>query len=166
MKAIGWLALAGLVLLLLFAVANWSLLTAPATLNLLVLTVEGPLGLILLGATFVLAALFAVYALSLRASALVETRRHLKELQAQRELADRAEASRFTTLSTKLEQEVAGLRAHLDQSHAALLQRTDALETSLRQSLNETANELVANLGQLDDKVDRMQAPAASRIGP
>ena len=36
MKLLGWIALIGLVLLALFAVANWSLLTAPATLNFLV----------------------------------------------------------------------------------------------------------------------------------
>ena len=45
------------------------------------------------------------YVLSLQGSVLLETRRHTKELQAQRELADKAEASRFTELGTAMRAE-------------------------------------------------------------
>lgn len=156
MRTLGWIALAALVLLALFAVANWSLLAEPATLNFLAFDVRGPLGFILLGVTLGFVALFTLYALSLRTSALMETRRHLKELQAQRELADRAEASRFTTLGSQLEQELARMRAQIDASRNEGLARADALDASLKEALNETANALFAHMGQIDEKLERL----------
>jgi uncharacterized integral membrane protein len=158
MKLIGWIALVALVLLALFAAANWSLLTAPATLSFLVFSVEGPLGLILFGATLVLAVLFATYALSLRTTALVETRRHMKALETQRALADSAEASRFTALGAQLEREHASLRATIAEAHAETLRRADALQDALTRSCGETGNALFANIGQIDDKLDRLEA--------
>jgi uncharacterized integral membrane protein len=166
MQMLGWITLFALVVLALFAVANWSLLIAPASLNLLVLTVEGPLGVILLGATFVFVALFAVYALSLRTSALVETRRHLKELAAQRELAEKAEASRFTALGAQLEKECARMRALLDEARLEARQRTDSLEASLLKTLEETGNSLSANVGQVDDKLNRLAGTTGSLRSP
>jgi uncharacterized integral membrane protein len=163
MKALGWIIIVALVLLAFFAVANWSLLTAPATLDFLAFTVQGPLGLILLGVTVGFATLFAIYALSLRTSALVETRRHMKELQAQRDLADRAEASRFTTLGTSLEQEFARVRALIDEARGEARDHTKAVEESVRSALAETANELFAHIGEIDDKLDRLSPPAPSR---
>ena len=156
MNVLGWIVLIALVLLALFTVANWSLFTTPAALDFLVFTIQGPLGLVLLGVTAGFVALFAVYALSLRTSALVETRRHMKELQTQRELADKAEASRFTALGTQLEQELALVRASIEASRAEALARADALETSLKASFDETANALFANIGQMDEKLNRL----------
>jgi uncharacterized integral membrane protein len=156
MKVFGWILLLALVLLAVFTMANWSLFIAPATLNLLVFSVQGPLGLVLLGVTFVVIALFAIYALSLRANALVDERRRTRELEAQRTLADNAEASRFTALKTELDQQCATLRTSIDQARAQVLARTDALEASMTQSLNETANALFANIAQVDDKLDRV----------
>ena len=156
MKMLGLIALIALVLLALFAVANWAALTTPVTLSFVAFAAEGPLGLILLCAAVFFAALFAVYALSLRTNALVEARRHMKALEAQRDLADKAEASRFTALGAQLEQEFAKLRASVVESRADARQRTDSLEASVRQSLSDTTSELAANIGQIDDKLNRM----------
>jgi uncharacterized integral membrane protein len=156
MKVFGWILLLALVLLAVFTMANWSLFIAPATLDLLVFSVQGPLGVVLLGVTFVFIALFAIYALSLRAGALVDERRRTRELDAQRALADNAEASRFTALKTELDQQCATLRTSIDQARTQVLARTDALEASMAQSLNETANALFANIAQVDDKLDRV----------
>lgn len=156
MKALGWIIVTALVLLAFFAVANWSLLIAPATLDFLVFTVQGPLGLIMLGVTIGFAALFAIYALSLRTAALVETRRHTRELQVQRDLADKAEASRFTALGASLEQEFARIRALIEESRAEARQQALSVEASLKNALTETANELVAHVGEVDDKLDRL----------
>ena len=134
-----WLLAIGLVLLLMFAIANWSLLTAPASLNFLLFSVEGPLGMILLGATLVLTALAGVYVLSLRTAMFVDMRRHTKELASQRSLADTAEASRFTELCGRI----------------------DALEGKLLEALAETANSLSAYVGEVDEKLDRLAPPAA-----
>ena len=171
MRIVGWLVLLGLALLMVFAAANWPLLTETATLNLLVLTLQGPLGLILLGATVVLAALFAIYALSLRTASLVETRKHLKELDAQRGLAEKAEASRFTALGSQLEGEFATLRKEIDELRMELIGRLDTLETATRHAVDESGNALFASLGQIDDKLDRgrpqtQTQPETTRLPP
>ena len=141
-----------------FAAANWGLLMAPASLNLLVMQVDGPLGAILLGATLVLGALFGVYVLSLRTAALMDMRRHMRELDAQRALADKAEASRFTALGTQLEKEVAGLRSALDAARTELLVRVGEMEKAMHAKQDEVASSLAAHVGQVDDKLDRMQS--------
>lgn len=107
-------------------------------------TIEGPLGVILLGITLVLVALFALYALSLRTHMLMESRRHNQELQAQRKLAESAETSRFNALHTQIDA------------------RMDAAEQSLKIAISEAANSLAALVGEMDDKIDR----ALSRNGP
>jgi uncharacterized integral membrane protein len=164
MKIIVWITTVALVMLALFTAANWSLVTAPASLNFLAFSVQGPLGLILLGATLLLVALCAVYVLSLRTSTLVETRRHFKELDVQRQLADKAEASRFTALGTQISDELSRTRAALDETRTQLLQRADTLEQSLLKSLNETANTLSAYVGEVDDKLDRLSPAAGSSL--
>lgn len=159
MQLLGWLILAILVLLALFSAANWGLLTTPTSIDLLVLTVEAPVGLILLATTVVIVALFAVYVVSLRAATLVETRRHLRALESQRELADEAEASRFTALAAQIERELAGTRTLIEETRAQTVERIDALDVSFTRTLNETANAVFANIGEVDDKLDRLSHP-------
>ena len=166
MKALSWVTLIALVLLAFFAVANWPLMIDPVPLSFLLFTAHGPLGLILLATILGFAVLFGIYAVSLRTTALVETRRHLKELEAQRELADKAEASRFTALANQLEQEATRLRATVEASRAEVLQRVEALERSLASGMNEAANTLAAHVGQVDDKLNRMGGAADPRLPP
>ena len=58
----------------------------------------------------------------------------MQEPAARRELADKAEASRFTERAAHLDQQVAGLR----------------------QAMTEVANGVSADIGQMDDKLDRV----------
>ena len=125
-------------------------------LSFLAFSVEGPLGLILLGATLAFVAIFAIYAILLRTSVLVETRRHLKELEVQRQLADTAEASRITALSAELERAGASVRAALEETRADNARRADALEQTLLRAFSENEHSLSASLGQVDDKLDRI----------
>ena len=161
MTPLGWLISAGLVLVAIFAVANWTLLTASATLNFLLFSVEGPFALILFGAIVVFAALFAVYGLSLRTTALLETRRHLKDLEAQRQIADNAEASRLAALTAQIERDFAAVRSALDTLRVDTRARADELEQGLARRLDETGNALFAHVGQIDDKLNRMRDDAA-----
>lgn len=128
------------------ATLNWGALSTPSEVSLGLTTVQAPLGLLMLGLTVVLAVIFLAYVLSLQGSVLMETRRHGKEMQAQRELADKAEASRFTEL-----------RAFLEQQHAqgrdAVLQRIDALETAVMERARESDNSVAAYVGQLEQQV-------------
>ena len=84
--------------LALFAALNWTALTAPTALSFVFGTVQAPIGLIMLGFTVAIVVAFLVYIVYLQSSVVLEARRQARELQTQRELADRAEASRFTEL--------------------------------------------------------------------
>lgn len=95
---------------------------------------------------------FIAYVLSLQGSVLLETRRHAKEMQVQRELADRAELSRFTELRTYLE-------SQHQQGQAALLARIDALESHFAARAQESDNATAAYVGQLEDQMRMRRDP-------
>lgn len=100
-----------LLLLILTAIAaftalNWHVFITPTELSLGFTTAQIPLGLVMLGLLAFLTSLFLGFVVYLQTSALLETRRHSRELQASRELADQAEASRFNELRNFLEVEL------------------------------------------------------------
>ena len=154
MNFIGVIILLALFLLAVFTLANWAVLSASSTLSFIVFDVEGPLGVILLGAMLVLVALFVVYALTLKTSMLMESRRHNQELEAQRKLAETAEASRLSELRAQIEREFAQLRDAIGGVDG----RMDSREQAMKQSLNEAANGLAALVAEMDDKIDRALA--------
>jgi len=78
------------VLILIFVGVNWTEMTRPTDLSLIVTDVHAPLGLVLLGIMVLLAVLFIGLIAYTQAAVLMETRRQSKELAAQRELADKA----------------------------------------------------------------------------
>lgn len=110
----------------LFAAINWSVFTALTPISLGVATVQAPLGLIMLGLIGFLCVLFTVWVIALQAGSLRDARRQTRELQAQRDLADKAEASRFTELR-------ADLMARLDGS----------------------TNTVTAHIAELEDRLER-----------
>lgn len=128
------------------AALNWELLAASSTVSVGLMTFEAPLGLLMLGLTTLLGVFFVAYVLSLQGSVLMETRRHTKEMQAQRELADKAEASRFTELRSFLETQ------HV-QGQEALLARLDRLESHLTARAEESDNTTAAYVGQLEQQL-------------
>jgi hypothetical protein len=79
----------------------------------------------------------------------MESRRFTKELQAQRQLADQAEASRFTELQTRLEALVPSWNK-APGGRAAPAGPSD-----------EAVRELSAHLAEMEDKLDR----ALARLG-
>jgi uncharacterized integral membrane protein len=137
--------------LALFTVANWHAFTTPTTLSLIVANVEAPLGLVLLGVVVLLTALFPIYVVYLQSSVLFETRRHARELHAQRELAEHAEISRIHELRSSLETQLQTLREQAEISQSELTARLDRLETDLRQSIEQCQNALAAALAEMDD---------------
>ncbi|HZN86931.1 MAG TPA: LapA family protein [Burkholderiales bacterium] len=121
-----------------FALVNWSAFTAPTTLSLVFGTVTAPLGLIMLGVVFVLGAMALAYAMYVQGTALLESRRHTRELQVQRDLVDNAETSRFT----ELHRFVGDQLRRMEQLHAdtrnQLLNRMDQLEQHTHLALHDT----------------------------
>jgi hypothetical protein len=132
------MSLGSLVLLLVgaaivgFVGVNWAEMVRPVDLDLLFVTVHVPLGLTLLGLMAVLSTVFVWLVAYQQASVLIETRRHSKELAIQRDLADKAEASRFTELRAHLDQEVGRLSGVIDNHTRDMLARVDRAEMGLR----------------------------------
>ena len=91
------------VLVAAFIALNWNELSQPTPLNLGFVQTQGPLGLVMLGLMLLAILVFGAYALAIQTASLLETRNHAKEIKTQRELADKAEASRFTELRTLIE---------------------------------------------------------------
>lgn len=162
MTVLTWIIAAVLLFLTIFAVANWTLLIAPASLNFLLFEVQGPLGLTLFVALLGFAALLFVYALSLRTRALLESGRHLKELEAQRQVAERAEASRLAALTEQVGREFGSVRAEIAQSRAAAQESVEQCERRIALHIDEVSNAIFANIGQVDDKLNGRTPRGAS----
>ncbi len=142
------LAIAAVILLAAFFALNWRAFAMPVTLTFLVASVEVPIGAVML-------ALFALGILAVSSSLgvwhgtlLMEFRRQSKELQAQRALAEGAEASRFTELGTLVRDEF----ANSDR-------RIEAAIEALRKELRETENSIAATLAEMDDRYRRTPGP-------
>jgi uncharacterized integral membrane protein len=144
--------------LIVFAAINWTAFVSPFTLSVGFTTVEAPLGLVLLGIVGLLTMLFLIYLVFLQSSALLESRRHARELQNQRQVAEQAEASRFSQLRSFLEVELQELARQNDNDQAALLAKLDTLERGLRSTVEQSVNSLAAYLGEIDDKLEKARA--------
>jgi uncharacterized integral membrane protein len=115
----------------LFVVLNWRVFAAPAKLNLLLTSADVPVGVVML-LLFALALLGRwIIVGRWQGPLLTEFRRQAQELQAQRLLAENAEASRFTELGALIREEIAKLRTELQ----------------------ETEHSIAATLGEMDDRL-------------
>ena len=139
-----------------FAALNWTAFITPTTLNLGFAEVHAPLGLIMLIATGVVAALFLLYIVFQQAGAIMETRRFAKELKSQRDLADSAESSRFTELRGFLQTELQRIEAQNAAAQRETGARIDRLEQGLMDKQAEAGRSLSAYLGEIEDKLDRV----------
>ena len=149
--------------LALFTAANWSAFIAPATLSVIFATIEAPLGLVLLSVVVLLTALFLIYVVYLQSSVLFETRRHARELHAQRELAEHAEISRLHDLRSSLEAQLQTLGKQTEQAKTELSARLDQIEGDLRQSIAQCQNSLAASIAEIDDRLEHSAAESQSR---
>lgn len=154
MKIRTLLLLLVLVAIAAFAALNWGAFMATTTLSLGVADVQAPLGLVMLGMIVFVSAVFLVFLVYLQASILLEARRHARELQANRGLADKAEASRFTELRGFLDGELKRLANLNAESKTAVLTRLDALDQGLRLAMEQSENTLSACLGELEDRLE------------
>ena len=125
-----------------FVALNWSAFVTPTALSVGVATFEAPIGLAMLGLLIAVAAVFAIYAAFWQGSVLLDTRRHVKEMQLQRQLADQAEASRFTELRGVMHSELAQMG-----------ERLAASQELLRTEMRDGTNSLAAMFGELDDRL-------------
>jgi len=142
-----------------FAALNWHHFVAPTTLSLGITEVTAPLGAIMLGVVAFLTAFFLGFVVYVQASALFDSRRHAQELQLNRELADKAEASRFTELRSFLEAELQKLGSRSvptsSPAESEISARIDRLEQALLTAIDQSANSVAACVGELEDRLDK-----------
>lgn len=118
-RASTWLAWIVTAVVAALAALNWQVLSALAPVNLGLVTVQLPLGLVLLGVAAVLATLFFLASVQQTIASLLETRRLLREMQRVQELADKAELSRLDSLHQAMTDEFRRVHLRLDGLKAA-----------------------------------------------
>ena len=144
-----------------FVALNWNEFLAPSTLSVGFGIVQAPIGLIMLAVLLLFVGIAVVYVLYLHASELMRTRRLLKDMEAQRKLADQAETSRLTELRSFIGDHFAALRQVDADTLAGINAKYDASTAATRRLVEETTNSLSAQLGQLEDRLARLLPPSS-----
>jgi biopolymer transport protein ExbB/TolQ len=154
-----------IVLVAAFVALNVDEFTRISVLSLGFTTIQVSLGLLLLGLLVVATLIFLGNTLYVQSSNLLETRRYARELNTQRELADKAEASRFTELRSYLEVQALAAQQRENAASAALGERFAAQQKALLARMEQTDNSLAAYMGQLEDRLERRTASPSNGSG-
>ncbi|HZY18649.1 MAG TPA: hypothetical protein VFE82_09210 [Ramlibacter sp.] len=154
-----------------FAAQNWGEITRSSLLNFGIVQQEAPLGLILLSLLGLALLVFALSAASLRTQSLVESRQNARALQAQRDLADKAEASRFTDLRQVLDSHLRESRQRESVVNTELERTMAQHQRELRNQLEQMYHLLTSRLSELERRLDsrgtRVSDPViAQRVDP
>lgn len=144
-----------------FVALNMDEFTRISTLSLGFMTVQVSLGLVMLVLLASATVVFLASALYMQSSNLLEMRKHTKELNSQRELADKAEASRFTELQAFLASQAAAQQQRQSEADAALAASFAQQQQALLARIEQSDNTLAAYMGQLQDKLEPA-TPAAN----
>ncbi len=142
-----------------FVALNWPEFVRPTPVSLGVTIVDMPLPLILL------VALFLALLGGLGNAALNDARHerelslHMRELQAQRNLADKAEASRFTELRHYLDLQAAEARQREAVTTEALQATLIKGQRDMQAGVELMANRLAAQIGTLDGRQREERLP-------
>lgn len=143
-----------------FVALNWNELLRQTTLNLGFTQAQGPLGLVMLGLLLIAVVVFGAYALAVQTASLLETRAHAKEMKNQRELADKAESSRFTELRSLIERIESDSQARANQSQQLVQEQLLSVQRELRIAIENSGNTLAAYMGELEDRIERHGSPS------
>ncbi|MBG9386927.1 hypothetical protein [Caenimonas aquaedulcis] len=143
-----------------FAGLNWSEFNRAAPLSFGAFVTDASLGMVML---FLLGLTLLVFLLS---SAVHESRfvlhshRHTKALDAQRALAEKAEASRFTDLRAQLETHLRETRQRESIVSAEFEKTLQQNHRELRAQMEQMHRALATRLGELESRLDGRQALA------
>lgn len=97
-----------------------------------------------------------MYAFLQQASLALEMRRAHKELEEARQLAQRAERSRFVELHNELQKLVKDLQEQSETRHNVLLARFETLEERMRVNMHDTINSVSASVGEVEDRLSQL----------
>ena len=140
-----------------FVALNVGEFTRASVLSLGFTSVQAPLGLVMLALLAAVAVIFLGVMIYLQSSNLLETRNYARELSTQRELADKAEASRFTELRHYLEAQAASQQRREQAAEQVLSERFAAQNRVLLARVEQSDNTLEAHMGQLEDQIERRE---------
>ncbi len=154
MKFLNAILLIVIVALVVFAAVNWAAIMNPVPLSLLFTDIQAPLGLILLSLIGILALLFISFVVYMQSSTLVLRKRLNRELAIQRELADKAESSRFTELRNYLETELQQLHRQNKLNQQQIEAQLTQTEEAVKAAVEETGRTLTAYIGELEDRLE------------
>ena len=136
-----------------FVALNVDEFTRVSVLRLGVTTIQLPLGLVMLALLVATLLIFMASALYMQSKHVLEARTHTRELNTQRELADKAEASRFTELRAYLEEQTLAEQRRESALGTVLADRFAQQQQVLLARMEQTDNTLAAYMGQLEDRL-------------
>lgn len=152
-----------IVLIAAFVALNVDEFTRSSVLSLGVATISVPLGLVMLVLLVAATLVFLATTMYIQSNNLLETRQYARQLASQRDLADKAEASRFTELRHYLESQAIATAQRETAAAAALAERQasshSALQASLLKRIEQSDNTVAAHIGQLEDRLARGSLP-------
>lgn len=141
-------------LVVLFAYLNGSEFTRATPLNLGWTTITAPLGLVLLGVLALSAIVFLASSAVTHSRHVRHEREQARALESQRELAERAEASRFIDLRKTLETHLQETRQHDKTSAAELEQAQTRSQRELRGLLEQMHRAMAMHLGEMEARLE------------
>lgn len=157
------LLILAIVLLAGFVALNVDEFTRMSVLSLGFTTVNVSLGLVMLLLLVVATVVFLASTLYMQSTNMIETRKYARELNVQRELADKAEASRFTELRSYLEVQALAAQQRETAASTAMAERFAQHQQMLLNRLEQSDNTTAAYIGQLEDRLER-RTPTTSAV--
>ena len=136
-----------------FAALNVDEFTRISVLSLGFTTVQVALGLVMLALLVATLLVFLATTLYIQSTHLIESRNNTRELNAQRELADKAEVSRFTQLRTYMENQATASQQREAATARASDERLAQAVSALLARLDVADNTTAAYMGQLEDRL-------------
>ena len=138
-----------------FVALNVDEFTRASPLSLGFTTIQVSLGLVMLLLLIVALVVFLASTLYMQSKNVLEARTHTRELNTQRELADKAEASRFTELRAYLEEQALAAQRRESALGTVLADRFAQQQQALLARIEQSDNSMAAYMGQLEDRLMR-----------
>jgi len=149
------LLILGIVLTAAFVALNLEEFNRIGQLSLGFTSVQAPLAMVVLVALAAVLVIFLLVSAYAKSAYLIENRRTARELKTQRELADKAETSRFTELQQYLAADSHALAERQAQDRQQLEERLTRLQAELESHIEQSGNSLAAYIGELEDRLER-----------
>jgi Ca2+/Na+ antiporter len=148
----------GIVLVAAFAALNVDEFMRPNVLSLGVTTVQVPLGMVMLVLLFLVMVVFLTATVYMQSVNLIETRQYARELNTQRDLAYKAEASRFTELRHYFEAQAAAAVPREAATATVLSERLAQTQQALLQRLEQSDRSMATHISALEQSIQRSLA--------